>query len=144
MLFRSGISLNAAGITFSAGVEYVDVTQLEFSDALKEIEDLNMRIVQELVGQTSWGFGVEYEIPLVPIVARASFQSTTSPYQQDVAGASIKNFAVGGGIYLADNIRLDGLFRWTDYSQLRTNYANSRYVMNINPMNLSLQLTYRY
>lgn len=144
--YSGGVSVHAAGITFSAGVSYSDVTQLEFSDATEEVERLNRTILTELVGQTSWGFGVEYNFPILPLAVRGSFSSTTSPYSDDVPGATINNFALGGGIYLAKNIRLDGMFRFTDYSQMRANYGEnmSQYVMNLNPLDIGLQLTYRY
>lgn len=155
-LYSAGFSVHALGLTFAAGVEYSDVTQLNFSDASDDAENdalnshlsnLNAQIVEELVGQVEWGFGLEYEIPLTPIVARASFASRTSPYSEDIPGAAINNFSIGGGIYLAPNIRLDGIFRYTDYSQLRTIYGNenkTRYIVDKSPLDIGLQLTYRY
>jgi len=146
-VYSAGVSFHALDITFAFGIEYKDVTQTKFSDALDDIEDLNLAIVQELVGQTTWGFGIEYEIPLAPVVARASFSSTTSPYVKDIPGASLQTVALGGGVYLAPNIRLDGVFRWNSISELRTNYGNSsdsRYTFKNKPLDIGLQLTYRY
>lgn len=143
-VYAGGFSIYAAGITFTGGIEYTDVTQMEFSNALDQVEDLNREIVKNLVGQVKWGVGVEYDIPLTPIVARGSFGSTTSPYTKDIAGAAVYYLSVGGGIYLAPNVRLDGLFRWVDYSELRTNYGPTTYVMNLNPLNISAGITYRY
>ncbi len=146
-VYSAGVSFHALDITFAFGIEYKDVTQIKFSDAIDDIEDLNLAIVQELVGQTTWGFGIEYEIPLAPVVARASFSSTTSPYIMDIPGASLQTVALGGGVYLAPNIRLDGVFRWNSISELRTNYGNSsdsRYTFKNKPLDIGLQLTYRY
>lgn len=146
-IYTAGVSMHAAGLTFAAGVEYTDVTQMEFSDAPDEILDLNRVIVQDLIGQATWGFGVEYDIPLFPGVVRGSYSSTTSPYAEDIAGASFRKLSLGGGLYLAPNVRLDGVFQWSSNSQLRTNYGNdsqTRYIYDMNPLNMSLQLTYRY
>jgi len=148
-VYSAGVSFHALDITFAFGIEYKDVTQTKFSDAIDEIEDLNLAIVQDLVGQTTWGFGIEYEIPIAPVVARASFSSTTSPYVFDIPGASLQTVALGGGVYLAPNIRLDGVFRWNSLSELRTNYGNSAeslssYTFKNNPLDIGLQLTYRY
>jgi len=146
-VYSAGVSFHALDITFAFGIEYKDVTQTKFSDALDEIEDLNLAIVQELVGQTTWGFGIGYELPIAPVVARASFSSTTSPYVKDIPGASLQTVALGGGVYLAPNIRLDGVFRWNSISELRTNYGNSsdsRYTFKNKPLDIGLQLTYRY
>lgn len=147
-VYSAGISIHSSGLTFMAGVEYTDVTQLEFSDAPKEVLDLNKQIVRELVGQVNWGVGVEYDIPLTPFVVRGSFASKTSPYSADVAGASKSYLSIGGGIYLAPNVRLDAVFQWTSISQLRSNYGNSDngelYKLTNNPLNLGLNITYRY
>ncbi|HYF02113.1 MAG TPA: hypothetical protein VEC36_01965 [Patescibacteria group bacterium] len=146
-IFGAGLSFNALGMTFSAGAEYNDVTQMEFTDAPTEVMDRNFEAIETLNGQTTWGVGVEYEVPVAPVVVRASYTTITSPYKEDVAGANARIAALGAGIYLASNIRLDGMFRWTDVSQLRANYGNgsgSQYIMQQRPLNIALQLTYRY
>lgn len=150
-VYSAGLSIHGQGLTFAAGVQYSDATQLKFSDATDEVMALNNKILLELVGQTTWGFGLEYDIPLVPIVARASYSRTTSPYQVDIPNANITNFAVGGGVYLGKNVRIDGVLRWIDYSEQRTNfkadeeYAKySSYVVNRMPLNISFGVTYRY
>ncbi len=143
-VYSAGFSIFAAGITFSGGVEYTDVTQMEFSNALDDVEALNKDIVRNLVGTVKWGVGVEYDIPLTPIAARASFGSVTSPYTKDIAGAATYFLSVGGGIYLADNIRLDGLFHWSDVSELRNNYGGTTYILNKSPLSIAAGLTYRY
>jgi len=157
--YSAGMSFYAAGITFTAGIEYIDATQLTFSDANGEevtnideirryFDALNRDIAKELVGQVTWGVGAEWEIPKLPVVVRGSFQSTTSPYSIDVPGASNFAFALGGSIYLADNVRLDGVFRWNTMNQVRTNYGTSEYgsyyELNTNPLNVGMQITYRY
>jgi hypothetical protein len=146
-IFGAGLSFNALGMTFSAGAEYNDVTQMEFSDATNEVMDMNFEAKESLNGQTTWGVGVEYDVPVAPIILRASYTTITSPYKQDIAGANARIAALGAGIYLASNVRLDGMFRWTDVSQLRANYGNgsgSQYTMQQRPLNIALQLTYRY
>lgn len=158
-IYSAGMSFFAAGITFTAGIEYIDATQLTFSDAngdeVTNIDDirryfdaLNRDIVKELVGQVTWGFGAEWELPKLPVVVRGSFQSTTSPYSIDVPGASNFVFALGGGIYLANNVRLDGVFRWNSMNEVRTNYGNTEYgsfyELNRNPLNVGMQITFRY
>jgi hypothetical protein len=142
--YSAGASVHALGLTFAAGVEYSDVSQMEFSDASEQVEDQNLIISRELIGQTTWGFGAEYEIPLFDAIVRASYSSTTSPYAQDIAGASIKYFALGGGFYVAPNVRLDGVFRWSDQSILRTNYGDTQFTYTTKPFTVGFQITYRY
>lgn len=146
-VYSAGLSFNLYGFTFTAGVEYNDDTQLQFSDATKEVEDLNMRIKRELVGQTTWGFGMEYELPWMPFIIRASYANTNSPYVQDIPHASVHIFSIGGGVYFGDNIRLDGVFRWTDHAEIRTNYSvgeGSSYTYRNQPLSIGLQFTYRH
>ncbi len=147
-VYCAGMSFYAQGLTFTTGIEYMDVSQLVFSDATTDVQNLNMYIAQMLVGQVTWGFGAEYKIPLMPIFVRASYASTTSPYSQDIPNAYLSYFSLGGGILFGDNIRLDGVFRWKDVSQLRTNYGSgtnaSTYIFTTMPLDIGLQLTYRY
>jgi hypothetical protein len=150
-VYSGGLSIHGEGLTFAAGVSYSDASQLKFSDAIEHVMALNNRMILELVGQTTWGFGLEYDIPMVPIVARASYERTTSPYQVDIPNANITNISLGGGIYLGKKIRLDGVFRWIDFSEQRTNFKSpenlqnySSFVVNRMPLNISFGITYRY
>lgn len=150
-IYSAGLSFHALGLTFSTGVEYSDVTQLQFSDALPEIESLNSIIVRELVGQTTWGFGAEYALPIMPLAVRASYARTTSPYQQDIANANKSWLSLGASLYLGKQVRVDALMRWTDVSEQRVNYGNlddmknySTYIITQKPLSISLGLTYRY
>jgi hypothetical protein len=150
-VYSAGLSIHGQGLTFAAGVQYSDATQLKFSDAHENIMALNNKMLRELVGQTTWGFGLEYNIPLVPVVARASYSRTTSPYQLDIPNANTTNFSVGGGVYIGKNVRLDGVFRWIDYSEQRTNFKSTedlenytKYIVNRMPLNISFGVTYRY
>lgn len=145
-MFSAGLSLHVKGFTFAAGAEYRDAAQLQFSDAAPSVERLNIEMLRTLVGQTIYGLGAEYEIPESPFVARASYTSVTSPYARDIAGAKNDILALGGGIYLAPNIRLDILFRKSSVSELRVNYGDgqSQYIVDQRPLQISAQFTYRY
>lgn len=147
-VYSAGVSMHGMGLTFSAGVEYTDASQMEFYDATYEVEDLNFTITEELHGLTTWGFGMEYDIPMVPVIARTSYERTTSPYVADIPGADVSRFSVGGGVYVGKSVRIDGVFRWSSYSELRTNYGTgvdrTTYVIDRSPLNLGFQVTYRY
>ncbi|MDX9791143.1 MAG: hypothetical protein RBT61_09965, partial [Candidatus Kapabacteria bacterium] len=150
-VYSAGLSIHGEGLTFAAGVSYSDATQLKFSDAPPEVMNLNNRILRELVGQTTWGFGLEYDIPIAPFVARASYSRTTSPYHVDIPNANVTNVSLGAGMYIGENIRLDGVFRWIDFSEQRVNYPTTddmkeyaNFVVNRMPLNISFGITYRY
>ena len=150
-VYSAGVSVNGMGLTFAVGVEYTDVTQIEFSDAIDKVMSLNSSIIQDLVGQTTWGFGLEYDPQIIPVIGRVSYSRTTSPYITDIPGANKSDFAIGAGVYLSSNVRLDGVFKWTEYSEQRANYKIqdspqlfSSYILKNAPLNIGFTITYRY
>lgn len=154
-IYSAGLSFYALGLTFSTGVEYSDVTQLEFSDATETVQQkldmLNRIAIKSLVGQVTWGFGAEYKVPTMPLIARASYAKTTSPYQQDIANANKSMFSLGGSLILGKSVRIDGVMRWIDVSEQRTAYGSvenpatfSKYEIANQPLNIAIGLTYRY
>ncbi len=149
--YSAGASFHVNGATISGGVEYTDVTQMEFTDAIDDITALNNDIVQYLVGQVTWGFAAEYQIPMLPVQARASYTIKTSPYQQDIANAKHTYFNLGAGVQLSKNIKLDFLMGWNEISELRANYGDmsdpahySDYILKKHQLNLALGVSYRY
>lgn len=157
--YNAGLSFYASGLVFTTGIEYTDASQLEFSDAslstnttvdeasTANIAAVNRLIVKELIGQVTWGFGAEYSLPMIPVTVRASYTSTTSPYQLDVSGADKKVFAFGGGVSIAKGVRVDGTARFSKNTEFRTLYGNdmnSRYSLTSSPVDLVLNLTVRF
>lgn len=158
-VYSAGLSFHTQGITITTGVRYLDATQLTFSDAggdevtnINDIhryfEQLNRTIVSDLIGQVTWGIGVEWDLPVVPVVLRGSYQSTTSPYSNDVPDATNIYYSLGAGIYFANNMRLDAVFAWNKMNRIRTNYGSgdyaSLYQLRTNPLNIGLQYSIRF
>lgn len=147
--YAAGISLKVIDFIFAAGVEYFDVTQLRFSDAPPQINQLNTQIVRELVGQVQWGLGIQYSPSILPLEFRVSYSSITSPYVKDIPNASTNIISLGGALYLAPNIRLEPIFQYVTNSNLRSNYhtedeSSRNYILNLTSMKIGLQFTYRY
>lgn len=157
--YNAGVSFYAAGLVFTTGIEYTDASQVEFSDASfsndpedqtisqMNIDAVNRLIVSELVGQVTWGFGAEYSFPLIPISLRASYTSTTSPYEDDVTGADKKVIAVGAGVSVTPGVRIDAAARFSKYTEFRTLYGNdinSRYTIDSKPTDIIINLTVRF
>jgi hypothetical protein len=141
-VFSGGASMHFAGLTVALGVEYSDPSQLEFSDGPPELNTVNREIIKTLTGQTSYGIGAEYENPLLPVVLRASYNVKSSVYANETSSQNIIN--LGAGVYLAPNIRLDALARFTETSEIRNYYDNEFIKLKNNPLNLQIQLTYRF
>lgn len=133
------------GLTFAAGAAYSDVTQLEFTDGPWEVLQLNRLILDQLVGETLWGAGVEWQLPTLPLTLRASYNNITSPYGKDIPGATTSILAAGAALYLAPNIQLDFLLRRLEVSELRNSYGeNVSYTLTRKPFTVAAGLTYRY
>lgn len=149
-VYSAGLSFKIANFVLTSCVEYFDVSQLRFSDAPPQIEELNTRIVRELVGQVQWGIGIKHFVPLMPIELRAGFSSITSPYQKDISKATTYIFSVGAGITLSSNVRIEPTFQYLINSLLFTNYKTTdndpsgTYKVNLSPLKSGLQLTIRY
>ncbi len=149
-IYSAGISGNIVGLTMTAGVEYCDVTQLSFQDAAPELTDVNREIQRTLTPQTKFGVGLEYKVPVIPLTVRCSYENTTTPYANSSLNSNYTNISFGAGVYLGENIRLDGVVRLSNYLTKRDVYGVSNqpyysdYVVTNSPLNVSLGLTYRY
>jgi len=159
-VFSAGLSFNFYHVTLTSGFEYTDVTQARFGadgtywnsyysmDQVNYYNNMNSQISQKLTGQIRWGIGAEYEFPpVVPMVLRASYASSSSPYIEDISGATMQMLSFGAGFYVAPNIRLDALYQLNKYSQQFTVYGDdkyAKYVMQNTPWNVGLQFTMRF
>jgi hypothetical protein len=149
-IYSAGLSGNIVGLTITAGIEYCDVTQLTFRDAATELTDVNREIQRVLTPQTKYGFGLEYQIPGIPLTIRGNYENASTPYKDNSLKSNYTNLALGAGVILGGNIRLDAVVRWSDYSTKGINYGYSdepyysEYTINTTPLNVSLGLTYRY
>lgn len=162
-VFSGGMSAHYWGITLAAGIEFNDVKQTRFrsaggdnvtniNDIASYFEGLNSVIREQLQNQIKWGLGIEWDIPKVPIAVRGSISSSSSPYLSQFVDDGTKfsstTYAFGAGFYVAPNIRLDGLLRWSQYSEIRTNYGDavtgSLYKSTFSPYDIGIQITYRY
>ncbi len=148
-VYAAGVSFKVLDFILTAGVEYFDVTQLRFSDAPPAVDNLNTRVVRELVGQTQWGIGLQYSPPILPMEFRVGFSSITSPYVKDIPNATTNIYSLGMAIYIAPNIRVEPSFQYLTNSILRTNYQTTdelsqNYILKLTPLKFALQLTYRY
>jgi hypothetical protein len=145
-VYSTGISVHIWKITLAAGLEYSDLSQMEF-DNNYELESLNLAIKKQMNSRIKWGIGAEFEVPVLPVVLRTSYNAMTAPYVDDIEGAEWTSFAFGGGVYLAPNIRMDLLCRISDRTNYWHIYGNSedtKLIYTRNPLDLGLQLTYRY
>lgn len=161
-VYSAGGSVNLFGAVITAGIEYSDVTQATYSNPDEMSDDdyedydfinkdiINKNILKYLVPVTTWGFGIEYHIPVIPIIVRAGYEQSSSPYKNNSGDYQIKNAGFGASYVFGDNLRLDALVRISDYSEKITNYGTegkpyySYYSVKNSPLNVSLGMAYRY
>jgi len=161
-VYSAGGSVNLFGAVITAGIEYSDVTQATYSNpddmSDEDYEDydfinkdiINKNILKYLVPVTTWGFGIEYHIPVVPLIVRASYENSSSPFKNNLGDYNIENTGLGLSYVFGDNLRLDALVRFTHYSEKITNYGTegetyySYYNVKNSPLNVSLGMAYRY
>ncbi|TAL69884.1 MAG: hypothetical protein EPN82_04505 [Bacteroidetes bacterium] len=143
-VYCAGISFNFEGLTLAGGVEYSDASQIEFSQATTQVEQLNKDILQQLTGQVTYGFGAEYKLPVFPAFIRASYAMTTSPYIDNNPNSNLSIISFGAGLFVGEKVRLDALVRMRDFTDKRINYGTLAYNFTTKPVDFGLQLTYRY
>ncbi len=146
-IYSIGASYHIYGLTLSAGLQYSDISQIQFSGRSTRLDNLNKAILEELAGQIAWGVGGELELPGIPIVIRGSYSMISSPYFQNIEGANKNIFAIGAGFYPMANLRIDLSGRYNEHTELRTNYnygSGSQYTFKQSPWNIGLMLTYRF
>ena len=146
-VYSVAMSMHFVGATLTAGMEYTDASQIEFYNSLDEMQNLNIAIPSDLTGQMKWGVGVEYKIPVIPVVVRGSYNYANSPWLGDNTDYDVKTIAFGAGIYLAKKMRLDFMTRMMDYKLKWNVYGSSddsRLFITRQPVDFGMQFTYRY
>lgn len=145
-VFNTGLSFHVAGLTLAGSVEYSDLSQVEFSSSLIEIEDLNIDIAEQLTGQMQWALGAEYETAAIPVALRAGFSSGTSVYREATNEEEFSLVTAGAGLYFAPNIRMDAMYgyRTTSYRRALYNDNASTFSVDRASSQFALQFIYRF
>ncbi len=145
-VFNTGLSFNLMGLTVAGSVEYSDLSQIEFSSSLVEIEDMNIDIAEQLTGQLVWGIGAEYENPSLPITFRAGVSSGSSVYNDSPSEEEFTLLSAGAGLYFAPNIRIDAMYghRTTSSRRVLYNSADASFSIDKASSQLALQFIYRF
>lgn len=145
-IFSGGISFNIEGLIATAGIEYTDLTQMEFSGE-SNLELLNLDIKKQMTALIKYGAGLEWQTPFLPVDLRVGFSYTTPPYSSSFKGEERIGLSFGTGIYLQNNMRLDLVAEYQQYKKLWNIYGNSsetKLYFTQKPINIGIQLIYRY
>lgn len=145
-VFNTAMSFHMAGLTVAGAVEYSDLSQVEFSSSLIEIEDLNLDIAEQLTGRLVWGVGAEYDTGILPVALRAGVTSGSSAYSQSTSEDTYTTYSAGAGIYFASNIRVDAMFSTRNTTQQRSLYnaPGGTFSVDKTMSQFAMQFIYRF
>ncbi len=145
-VFNTGLSFHVMGLTVAGSVEYSDLSQVEFSSSLVDIEDMNIDIAEQLTGQLTWGVGAEYEVPALPVVVRAGMSSGSSVYTDAPDEEEYTLFTAGAGLYFAPKNRIDAMYgnRTTFSRRVLYNAADAGFSLDRASSQFALQFIYRF
>ncbi|HET6401731.1 MAG TPA: hypothetical protein VFH95_10065 [Candidatus Kapabacteria bacterium] len=115
----AGASIHLLGLTGSAGVSYVDMSQLRFSNGTFDMSALNTEASDSLRGVLSYQLGAEYVLPL-GISIRAGYSFEPSPYKGDPTNYGVSAISGGLGFDLSSSVSLEAAMRHASY---HTNHA---------------------
>lgn len=146
--FSAGVSGGTEQILFSAEVEYVDWSQLEFSNASNSylttvLDNLNTQIKGEFKATTTFRAGLELALTnpryslFIPFL-RVGGQYLPSPYVNQTSSQAQKFISGGVGFKLQNSIDLDFAYQygwWNTTHQLYDSYSTtSEKITNTNFM----------
>ncbi len=145
-----GFSVNLQGLILSGQLNYINYTELEFTDAEgltpTYISDQNKRIKSLLRQTINYNLGAEYTIPNIGLRIRGGYIFQKSPFENDDSEFDKKYFTGGIG-FLADGvIGIDLGYAYGWWKDIGDNYGSnlSRTFQDIKYHKFIITTTYRF
>jgi hypothetical protein len=123
--FGLGGSVHLLGLTGTASVTYLNMSDLQFTNTTFDMSDLNNYAADSLRPVLSWQLGAEYKFPIIGLALRAGYSFEPSPYVGDPSNYGISAISVGAGIPLGKYCDLDAAWRHSSYHTLHTLYDDT-------------------
>lgn len=147
--FMGGVALKIKDIAvISADANYIDYTQMEFTDGLTPTDrSQNNKDIEQYTREVlNLSVGAEFTIPNTELSIRGGFMYKPSPYLDDPSKYDKKYITAGIGYVVGGVVGLDVAFArgwWEDYGD---NYGSnlSRTFQKITVNNLTFTLTYMF
>jgi len=127
MEMSAGFGYRFLGVALSGQLNYVDYTQMEFSDGLnitsrsrnnKEIKDIFRSVV-------NYSLGAEYKIPFTSLFARAGYMYKPSPFLNDSKSFDRKFVSFGVGFVAAEVLKIDFGYQHGYWKNFGDNYGSN-------------------
>jgi hypothetical protein len=125
MRLGAGASVHLLGLTGSASVSYINLSQLQFNNSsfvAGEEANLNQMASDSLRAVLSWQLGAEYKIPGIGIAIRAGYADQPSPYKGDASSYDTKTISAGLGIPIGKRFAIEAVYRHSSYNTIHSIY----------------------
>ncbi|HZV13415.1 MAG TPA: hypothetical protein VFA55_09395, partial [Candidatus Kapabacteria bacterium] len=130
-------------LTISGAIDYVDYTQLQFSNATQNVLDYNSQMRDIFQSVVNYRLGAEYKIAPLGIGIRAGYEVFPSAYKGDPASYGQKNITGGVSFLLAKKAMLDLAYVRGSFDTFQQNYDNTS-VTTSTITNNSVYLSFAY
>ena len=122
-VFALGFGWSYMGFLLSGDVEWIDYTQMEFSDATEDVMELNRDMKNYLQSALNFRVGLEYTIPMIELKLRGGFSLYPSPYKGDPSDYDRQIISFGLGYLVAESLMIDAAYAMNSFTTKRVNYA---------------------
>jgi len=144
-VFSTGISYSIKGILLSCDIDWIDYTQLEFSNANEDVEDLNRDIKSYLRSVINFRGGLEYTIPSIDLKVRGGYAVYPSPFKDDPSEYNQKILSFGLGYLVEESLMIDAAYSINSFTTRRVNYDyTSETIEKVKASNLLVTLSFRF
>jgi hypothetical protein len=122
-----GASVNLLILLVSAQIDYIDYTQMKFSDGLTPdvIGDINKKINNNFEAVLNYHLGAEFKIPFTEIRFRAGVMYLPSPYIDDPSEFDKIFLNAGGGFIANDAFSFDIVYSYGFWDTIGDNYGTN-------------------
>lgn len=145
-----GLSINIAGLILSSQLNYINYTELEFTNAegisQSYISDQNKKIKSLLRPTLNFSFGGEYTLPLWNLRLRGGYILQKSPFENDSPNFDKKYLTAGIGILVEGVIGIDFGYAYGWWKDIGDNYGSnlSRTFQDIKYHKIIITTIYRF
>jgi long-subunit fatty acid transport protein len=119
-----GASFSFKGFIISGDLEWIDYSQLEFSNANEDIMALNKDIKNTFRSVINYRGGIEYTIPDINLKLRGGYAVYPSAYKNDPSSFDRKQISFGLGYLVEESLMLDAAYSIGSFNTLHSNYDN--------------------
>jgi long-subunit fatty acid transport protein len=144
-VFGGGVSVSFNNFIVSGDLEWIDYTQLEFSNANDDIISLNKDIKNTFRSVLNYRAGLEYTIPNINLKVRGGYAVYPSAYNGDPSDYDRKQISFGLGYLVEESMMIDAAYSIGSFNTLHSNYDSySITEEDVKTKNFVLTLSFRF